>query len=788
MALVELVPVQPPVPAAWDIQQTTFSHDVLGRYACNTWAEIQQQQSAGGYPFDVIVIGAGMFGGYCAEKLYRQGVQQDTRVLLIDAGAFLLPSHIQNLPQRLGGVIGGPDITSKSDAGFRNVVWRVPWISNEPFPGLAYCVGGRSLFWGGWSPRLTANDLANWPPELRQYLTAGPTPAYQTSEEEIGVTPSTDYIVHASLYSALKTALDAAKPTVPTITEVGEAPLAVQGAAPASGIFPFDKFSSAPFLLDAIRHDAANNTAQGDLSRRIFLLPNARVLRLNRNGSRVVSLDVYVDGQQRLLPLTPGASVVLANGTIEATRLALDGLGVGNTQSGSPRVGNLMAHLRSNITVRIKRSVLGLSGPPTDIETVAFLVRGEALGRRFHQQLIAASVFGANPESVMWSMVPDIEFFQNMLSNQNTDWVTLVLRGIGEMEDQRSLTPDPAKSWIDLSSETDDRGVRRAYVNLVPTAKDRALWTAMDSAAFDLAQKLAKSPGNIEYLGPNGWQPTRPQPDANGRGFWQDAVGSTHHEAGTLFSGAPGSSITDTLGKFHGIDNAYVAGPAVFPTLGSANPSLTALSLTRRTARAILQAGSGAGVEPGFTALSLAPSEWTFVKMDPALAGGVRNFGTVLETFGSYGLYWYTKEQFANFILKLDWRVARRDDNSGVFIRTPGPAVADPLNAAVAQGHEVQIDERGFDSVSGTEGHPQKRTGAIYDLQAPSSFPSRPIGEWNTYLIEANGSQIRVTLNGQSVNVYKSTRQSSGFIALQAYKPSSRVQFRNLQVKKLPPT
>jgi len=37
----------------------------------------------------------------------------------------------------------------------------------------------------------------------------------------------------------------------------------------------------------------------------------------------------------------------------------------------------------------------------------------------------------------------------------------------------------------------------------------------------------------------------------------------------------------------------------------------------------------------------------------------VRHYGKVLETFGGYGLYWYVKEQFANFVLRLEWRVAR---------------------------------------------------------------------------------------------------------------------------------
>jgi Domain of Unknown Function (DUF1080) len=162
------------------------------------------------------------------------------------------------------------------------------------------------------------------------------------------------------------------------------------------------------------------------------------------------------------------------------------------------------------------------------------------------------------------------------------------------------------------------------------------------------------------------------------------------------------------------------------------------------------------------------------------------HYGTVLEAFGWYGLYWYTKEQFSNFVLSLDWRISRREENSGVYIRIPAPTVTNPLQAADAQGHEIQIDQRGFDSVTGTEGHPLKVTGAIYDLQAPSASTQVQIGEWNKYEIEANGPRIRVTLNGQLVNDYQSPRQQTGFIALQAHDFLSRTQFRNLLMKKLP--
>ncbi len=792
MALNKLAPLQPLIPADFDVQQTDFTYDVLGRYICNDWGDLQAAQSCGGYPFDVIVIGAGMFGGYIAEKLYRMGTPLALRVLVLEAGAFLLPSHIQNLPQRLGGSIGGSPLRNKDD-GTKNVIWGMPWISNEGFPGLAYCIGGRSLFWGGWSPRLTDNDLMNWPPEIVSYLkgTTGNNGMYRRVEEEIGVFPSTDYIRQATLFNALIQGFNNAKGNVAQgtqITAVDEAPLAVQGSSPNSGLLPFDKFSSGPFLIDAIRDDSITNEKRhGDLSRRIFLLPRTQVLGLNKVGNRVVSLNLSVNGQYQPLQVPSWSAVVIANGTVEATRLALDSIGVGSTQFGSPRVGNLMAHLRSNITVRIKRSALGLPTPAIDAETTALIVRGEALGRRFHLQVTAAAVAGNDPEKNLWSLLPDIELQENFFATQDPNWIVITLRGIGEMEDQRSLNPDPAKNWIDLSSETDRWGKRRAYVNLLATQNDYNLWAKMDQAAFDLATKLAGAANNIEYLTPNGWSSLRPQqnPDPKVKNFWQDTLGTTHHEAGTLFIGSKGTSITDTNGKFHDLENVYVAGPALFPTLGSANPSLTALSLARRTAEAIVMAQSPVS-DSAFTALSLDPRDWQMVTMPTAPNAIMRHYGKVMETFEAYGLYWYMKEQFANFRLKLEWRVGCLSDNSGVYIRIPPPNVMNPLQEADNKGHEIQIDEIGFDSATNTGGHPEKRTGAIYNLQAPSAFPSNAIGSWNTYIVEAIGSQIKVTLNSQLINIFQSNRQTSGYIALQAHHRSSRVQFRNLQIQKLP--
>jgi hypothetical protein len=75
-----------------EVQQTTFSLDVVGRYVRNTLAEAVNN---GGRPFDVVVLGAGMFGAYCAGKIYHLGAR-DKRVLLLEAGAFLVSERVKN--------------------------------------------------------------------------------------------------------------------------------------------------------------------------------------------------------------------------------------------------------------------------------------------------------------------------------------------------------------------------------------------------------------------------------------------------------------------------------------------------------------------------------------------------------------------------------------------------------------------------------------------------------------------------------------------------------------------
>jgi hypothetical protein len=283
----------------------------------------------------------------------------------------------------------------------------------------------------------------------------------------------------------------------------------------------------------------------------------------------------------------------------------------------------------------------------------------------------------------------------------------------------------------------------------------------MDQAALALAHKLANdNPDLIHILGQQ-----------------RDGLGTTHHEAGTLWMGAdPATSVTDLEGRFHHVGNSYVAGPALFPTLGSANPSLTALTLARRTAQAVLRRAQVP--EADFAALGTGGLDgWQQV-------GGGRFIelgGNIIEVDGGPGILWYTRKQLEDFVLRVDFRLSSPADNSGVFLRFPDPA--GNADVPVQQGYEVQIDNTGFNPQTQAHDDPLHRTGAVYGLAAASG-PLPQVGQWHTFEIEAIGNSITVRLDGAQVSqLANASRSPRGFIGLQAHHAGSKVQFARLRIQ-----
>src|SRR5262249_45620742 len=94
------------------------------------------------------------------------------RILVLEAGPFVLNEHTQDIPNlQLYGPGTQPSATSALPATRQELIaqglqatpilenWGLPWNSTERFGGLAYCLGGRSLYFGGWSPRYLETEM-----------------------------------------------------------------------------------------------------------------------------------------------------------------------------------------------------------------------------------------------------------------------------------------------------------------------------------------------------------------------------------------------------------------------------------------------------------------------------------------------------------------------------------------------------------------------------------------------------------------------------------------------------
>lgn len=150
----------------------------------------------------------------------------------------------------------------------------------------------------------------------------------------------------------------------------------------------------------------------------------------------------------------------------------------------------------------------------------------------------------------------------------------------------------------------------------------------------------------------------------------------------------------------------------------------------------------------------------------------------MMITKGGMGLLWYTKKKFLDFILRVDWKNSRREDNSGVFVRFEDPD-DDPW-IAVNTGYEIQI----YDSEP-QDGNATHRTAAVYDFAPPSTFVSNEPGVWNTFEIHAIGQNYAVILNDKRVTEFTGNRHLEGYIGLQNHDADSRVSFGKIAIREL---
>jgi sugar phosphate isomerase/epimerase len=151
-----------------------------------------------------------------------------------------------------------------------------------------------------------------------------------------------------------------------------------------------------------------------------------------------------------------------------------------------------------------------------------------------------------------------------------------------------------------------------------------------------------------------------------------------------------------------------------------------------------------------------------------------------LKSQGGMGLFWYSRKAYEDFILELDFKCAREDTNSGIFLRVPEIPLS---NSYIYHSFEVQI----YDAGEGIH-----KTGAVYDAEPPTKDAFKQTGEWNHFKITFQGDQIKVELNGDKILDWTAEPRGKvrdfaekGYIGLQNHDSRSPVYFRNIFVKEI---
>lgn len=149
--------------------------------------------------------------------------------------------------------------------------------------------------------------------------------------------------------------------------------------------------------------------------------------------------------------------------------------------------------------------------------------------------------------------------------------------------------------------------------------------------------------------------------------------------------------------------------------------------------------------------------------------------------------YLYSKEDYTNFVLELDWRwpAGNEPGKGGVLVRMTGGHKIWPKSL------EAQINVGDAGDFWGLDGYqlsgPAERTrsmdhekfGKLINVKKAKAL-EKPAGEWNHYEIVAIGQRVVLKINGQAVNEAAGCDVLPGKICLTA--EGDEIHFRNLRL------
>jgi choline dehydrogenase-like flavoprotein len=502
---------------------------------------------------DAVVIGTGAGGAPLLASLAQKGL----RVVALEAGRNWNPEDFPADEIAAAGIYWRDERLSAGDT---------PEAFGANNSGTG--VGGSTLHWGAFCPRPDPRDLRlhketgqgqDWPLTL-----ADLTPYYEQVEAFIGVSGPQTYPWDAARRYPL--------PPVPrnapaTLMQRGcdalgitttDAPAAVlsrtfnqAGAAPRpacincgychQGCRIGAKTSMDVTYLPAALHAGAE------------IRPDCRVHNIERDAAGRITAVIYrhngQDHRQRC------NAVFLSAGAIETPRLLLH-LGIANA---SGQVGrNYMAHVATQAWGSFSAETRPNKGYPSSLITEDMLRPADA---DFAGGYLVQSL-GIVP--ITWA--DQVARGRGLWGQALVDYLATYnhVAGIGINGDCLPA----AHNYLDLADEVDDIGMRKPRIT------------------FSYGPNEIKLEDHAKAL------MTRIMKHADATDVW--TMRRTAHTIGTCRMGTTGdTAVVDPFGRSFDIPNLWIADNSVFPSALAANPALTIMALSLRTADAFVRHNGG---------------------------------------------------------------------------------------------------------------------------------------------------------------------------------------------------
>ncbi|PRY14619.1 GMC family oxidoreductase [Kineococcus rhizosphaerae] len=497
---------------------------------------------------DVVVVGTGAGGAPLLSELARRGL----RVVALEAGPNLEPGD------------HSPDETVAAG----QINWMRERLSGGSAPtafgpnNSGTGVGGSTLHWGAFTPRPSVHDLRlrtetglgqDWPigyDDLVGWI--------ERVEREVGVAgpehypwdPSRRYLLpppprNASASAMLRgcaevgiTAVDA--PAALTTRDRQQPGFGLRRACVSCGGCHQGCRNGSKVSMDTTYLPAA--VAAGAEIR-----PDSFVHTIDVDSSGAVSSVVYHqdgrDHRQRCRAL------VLAAGGVETPRLLLN-TGLANA---SGQVGrNFTAHGATQVWGRFEDPVRSYRGYPSSIitEDTARPADADFAGGYLIQSL------GVQPSTYATSLVRGGGLRGAELVAALQDYPHVAGVGINA-----ECLPSEANR-LELADETDDLGIPLTRVSFSPGANE----TALRQHAVQTMTAIVEAAGGRDLR----------------------VLERTAHTVGTARMGTdPASSVVDPDGRSWQVPNLWICDNSIFPSSLIANPALTIMALSLRTAEAV---------------------------------------------------------------------------------------------------------------------------------------------------------------------------------------------------------